>query len=77
MSDALAHARQLLAQSLEDAGLPLPQPPEALAALVPYGVALRYDALDEDEPRLDRGALRRQVDQWLAWANRFAEGGGT
>lgn len=70
------HNLVLLAQALEDAGLLLPQSPDALATLVPYGVALRYDALDEDEPRLDRGALRRQVDWWLAWAQRFVDGAG-
>lgn len=50
------HNLVLLAQSLEDAGVPLPQAPQALAALVPYGVAMRYDAFGDDEPCVDRGA---------------------
>ena len=63
------HNIAMLLELLRRARLELPPDAETLPGLVPYGVALRYDAIDEvlGGP-IDRASLLSPVARTLHWA---------
>jgi HEPN domain-containing protein len=71
------HNLSMLLELLRRHALPLPPDGNELALLIPFGVALRYDDLPDDESLvLDRAWAVRVVSNTLNWAEvQFSDGG--